>query len=116
MDLILWILIELVLIVFILACYWIVFRKAGKPGWAAIIPIYNYVVLCQVAGYSGWLALLMFVPIVNIIVVFFICLGMAKKFGQDTLFGILMFFFFPILMAVIAFSKSIQYGNVVANN
>ena len=27
--------ISLVLCVFVLVCMWIVFRKAGKPGWAA---------------------------------------------------------------------------------
>ena len=29
---------------------WKIFTKAGKPGWAAIIPVYNLVVWYQIAG------------------------------------------------------------------
>jgi hypothetical protein len=33
--------IQLAILVAILAGAWKMFEKAGKPGWAAIIPIYN---------------------------------------------------------------------------
>ena len=42
--------IYLAIIVVVIAGLWKVFAKAGKPGWAAIIPIYNLIVLIQVAG------------------------------------------------------------------
>jgi hypothetical protein len=29
---------------------WFIFVKAGEPGWAAIIPIYNYLIAIKVAG------------------------------------------------------------------
>ena len=44
---------------------WKVFAKAGKPGWAAIIPFYNIYVLCEISLGSGWLFLLSFIPCVN---------------------------------------------------
>lgn len=30
------------------------FKKAGKPGWAAIIPFYNTYVLVEIAGLNWW--------------------------------------------------------------
>jgi len=45
--------IGMIIVLFTLRCLWTVFDKAGKASWAAIIPVYNCVVLCQIAGYSG---------------------------------------------------------------
>ena len=42
--------IYLAVIVFLIASMWKVFTKAGQPGWAAIVPIYNIYVLTQIAG------------------------------------------------------------------
>lgn len=39
---------------------WRIFKKAGRHGWASIIPIYNLVVLFNVAGMSGWWTLAVF--------------------------------------------------------
>lgn len=50
----------LIFSVLTIVALWKVFVKAGKPGWAGIIPIYNTVVLLQIVGYSGWLILLFF--------------------------------------------------------
>ena len=40
----------LIIIVFYAWCGWKLYVKAGKPGWAALIPIYNYVVLLEIVG------------------------------------------------------------------
>jgi hypothetical protein len=84
-----------------IAAMWKVFEKAGHPGWAAIVPIYNLVVLCQVAGKSGWWVLLFLIPIVNIIVAIVLAFGVAKNFGKGGLFAIglllLGIIFYPIL-------------------
>lgn len=42
---------------------WKIFTKAGKPGWASLIPIYNVVVLFQVVNLSPWLILLFIVEL-----------------------------------------------------
>ena len=39
---------------FMIAAIWKVFTKAGQPGWAILIPIYNLYVLCKIAGRPGW--------------------------------------------------------------
>ena len=48
--------------------HWKIFTKAGKPGWASLIPIYNLYVLLKIIGKRGWYMLWLFVPIINIIV------------------------------------------------
>ena len=67
--------ISLVLCVFVLVCMWIIFRKAGKPGWAAIVPFYNLYVLFDITWGSGMRFLLMLIPFYNII------LGIQTRFG-----------------------------------
>jgi hypothetical protein len=90
---------------------WIVFDKAGEPGWAAIVPFYNMWVYAKVADQSGWLGLstyfLGWIPlpyvaeIIGIAIHLVLGVGVAKKFSRGILFGIglcfLPFIFFPIL-------------------
>jgi hypothetical protein len=91
--------IDLVIIVLMIAALWKVFSKAGQPGWAAIIPIFNLVVWCKVAGRPLWWVVLWFIcaPIVYII----LCIDTAKMFGKGGGFAVglilLPFIFFPIL-------------------
>ncbi len=84
-----------------LAGMWKTFSKAGKPGWACLVPIYNIVVMLQIAGRPIWWMVLLFIPIVNIVVSFVIMIDIAKAFGKGVGFGIGLAFlgiiFFPIL-------------------
>jgi hypothetical protein len=81
--------------------WWKVFSKAGQPGWASIIPIFNAYVLCKVAGRPGWWVILTFIPLVNFIIWIILCLDVAKYFGKGAGFGIglilLPIIFYPIL-------------------
>ena len=87
--------------VFYIAAMWKVYTKAGQPGWAAIIPIYNLVVLAQIAGKPVWWVLLMLIPIVNIVVAIMIWHGVSTNFGKGVGFTLglifLGFIFIPIL-------------------
>jgi hypothetical protein len=80
---------------------WKVFTKAGQPGWAAIIPIFNLYILCKVAGRPGWWLILMLIPFVNFIIAIIVCIDIAKNFGKGAGFGLglafLGFIFFPVL-------------------
>jgi hypothetical protein len=90
-------LICLAICVVILAGYWKVFTKAGQPGWAIFIPIYNIYVMCKIAGRPGWWVLI--VPLV--IPAIIVCIDIAKNFGKSVGFGLglafLSLIFFPIL-------------------
>ena len=88
-------------LVFVIIGMWKVFEKAGEPGWAAIVPIYNIFVLLKIAGKPAWWVLLYFIPVVNVIAAILVCLAVAKCFGKSDLYGIGLFFlgviFFPML-------------------
>ena len=92
---------EIALLVLLFAGMWKVFQKAGKPGWAAIIPIYNIIVLLQIAEKPLWWIVLYFIPIVNFVAVILVSIAVAKRFGKGVGFGIgialLPFVFYPIL-------------------
>ncbi|MHB8859155.1 MAG: DUF5684 domain-containing protein [Thermoleophilia bacterium] len=94
-------LVYIAVIVFLITALWVVFTKAGYPGWGAIIPIYNTYLMIKIAGKPGWWLVLMFVPIVNIVIEIMVALGIARNFGKSTGFGIglilLSFIFYPIL-------------------
>lgn len=91
----------LAFIIFMIAAMWKVFEKAGEPGWAAIIPIYNLYILVKIAGRPTWWFLLFFVPIVSIIIAFVVAFDVAKRFGKGAGFAIGMIFlpfvFYPLL-------------------
>lgn len=91
----------LLVAILMIASLWKVFAKAGEPGWAAIIPIYNTFVLLKIAGKPWWWLLLCLIPIVNFIVLIVVAMSIAGKFGKGAGFGIglvlLPFIFYPML-------------------
>lgn len=106
----------LIVLVFIIAG-WRLFSKAGKPGWAIIIPFYNLYIYTQIIQRPGWWILLYFsiaIPAVGALALVFLSivdqLRLAKVFGRSAGFGVglilLGWVFFPIL----AFSGS-QYDS-----
>jgi hypothetical protein len=94
-------LIGLVVAVIVIAALWKVFVKAGQPGWAVFVPIYNFVVILKIVGRPLWWIILFLIPLVNIVIVFIVYIDFAKSFGKGAGFGIglalLGFIFFPIL-------------------
>jgi len=98
---ILTLLIGLAVVIVVIAGVWKVFTKAGKPGWASLIPIYNAIVILEIAGRPLWWIILYLIPIVNIVVGIIVMLDLARSFGKGPGFGIglvfLSFIFFPIL-------------------
>lgn len=90
-----------VVLIGVIAGLWKVFDKAGKPGWAAIVPIYNIIVWLEIVGKPIWWIILLFIPIVNFVVLIILSIALAEKFGKGAGFGIgiafLGFIFIPIL-------------------
>jgi hypothetical protein len=93
--------IEIALVVVIIAGAWKTFAKAGEPGWAVLIPIYNTIVFLKIAGKPIWWILLLMIPLVGIVFAIMACIDFAKAFGKGAGFAIglvlLGFIFFPIL-------------------
>lgn len=102
---------SLIFAVLVIAGMWKAFIKAGKPGWAAIVPIYNVIVMIQVAGRPVWWIFLLLIPLVNIIVEVIIALDIAKAFGKSVLFGIFgLIFFSPIGWLMLGFGDAKYVG------
>lgn len=95
---------------------WIIYRKAGKQGWAAIVPLYRQIVMYQICRLSPWLMLLWLVPVFGWIAMFIIAIMkrfcLANSFGKGALFGFGLLFLQPIFQSVLAFNSKIVYeGN-----
>lgn len=87
---------------------WKTFQKAGKPGWASIVPIYNLIVLMEIIGRPVWWVALYFlsvIPFVGSLAVLVVAVinmnDLAKSFGKGTGFTVLLvllpFVAFPML-------------------
>ena len=87
--------------IFMIIAMWKIFTKAGKPGWASIIPIYNIWVMLEVVGRPGWWLLLLLIPGVNFVIGIILMVDLAKSFGKGGGFAVglllLPYVFFPIL-------------------
>lgn len=100
----------LVFYALIVVANWKIFTKAGKPGWASIIPFYNLYVLFEIAGMNGWLFLLLCLPIVNIVMMIMLYIKLAKAFGKGTGFIIGLIFLPNIFTLILAFGSSQYQG------
>lgn len=98
----------LALVVLMIATGWKIFVKAGKPGWASIIPIYNIIVLLEIVGKPVWWVILMLIPFVNIVVGIILMIELAKAFGKGTGYGLGLVFLGIIFGPMLAFGDA-QY-------
>jgi hypothetical protein len=93
--------IYLTLLVLVVVGGWKVFVKAGQPGWAVLVPIYNVYVFLKVAGKPWWWLLLLLIPFVGLVVAIIATVAFAQRFGKGGGFAVgmifLPFIFYPIL-------------------
>ena len=117
-----WLVIILAVAVFAIIVQWKIFTKAGKPGWAAIVPVYNVIVLLDIIGYKWYYVFCLClgaIPIVGSIALLLFGITMniklAKSFGKDVGFGIGLLFLSLIFQSILAFSKDINYVGPAVN-
>jgi len=138
------VLLALIIVVCILTVVgrWKVFKKAGKEGWEALIPVYSDWVYVEISGVNWWYFLLiimptltMFVknnsiisvisPLISMVGYFFCNYNISKRFHKDTGTAILLTLFPIIVLLVIGVSKKYVWdssvvlspnGPVVSNN
>ena len=102
------------------------FKKAGRPGWAAFVPVYNSWVLFEISGKPGWWSLAfvgVFIPLIGLIFLaayyvlsLLAALELAKHFGKSTVFAVLgLWFFSPVGYIILAFDDS-KYQAVPATS
>ena len=107
---------------------WKMYVKAGRPGWAAIIPVYNWWVWVEMIGRPRWWfwalvasVLLSWIPIVGIILslLMFVlyllgCLDMAKAFGRGSGTGIGLWLVPFVFAPILGFGDAQYVGPVAA--
>lgn len=109
-----WTLFWLAFAVLMIVAMWKVFVKAGKPGWAAIVPIYNIIVLLEIIGRPIWWIFLFIIPFVNLVMAIIVMLDLAKAFGKSVMFAIFgLVLFSPIGWLMLGFGKD-QYTQPTA--
>ncbi len=114
MGLFFWIL-SMALSILMIISLWKIFKKAGKPGWASIIPIYNIYIMCEIAEKEWWYVLLSCVPFANIYAMIVLYNGMAKRFGKSGGFVAGMILLPVIFFPMLAFGKDAAIVNNQSN-
>ena len=107
-------LIYLAVFVVIIIGMWKIYSKAGKPGWASIVPIYNIIVLLEIIGRPVWWIVLMFIPLVNLVIGVITALDLAKSFGKGAGFGLGLIFLSPIFYPILGFGSAQYKGPAAA--
>lgn len=92
---------SIVISIIILISMCVLFTKAIRSWWGALIPFYNIYVMCKITRISGWNFLWIFIPIANLIFGIVLTVKFGRVFNKGLLFnlGLLIFpfIFYPIL-------------------
>jgi len=102
--------IGLVWFIISLAALWKIFVKMGEPGWKGIIPIYSQYIIFTRAGKPGWWVILLFVPCINYVALWFLADSLGDLFGKGTGYKIALFLLSPIMYLVLGFGDSRYVG------
>lgn len=105
---------QVILLLFILILpivgNWLLFQKAGKPGWAAIIPIYATIVWLEVIGKPWYWLLLFLIPYVNLIFLIWAFNLTSKSFGKGVGFTIGLILLPGIFLPILGLGSSKYIG------
>ncbi|MDB4335011.1 DUF5684 domain-containing protein [bacterium] len=89
---------------------WKIYTKAGKPGWACIIPVYNLIVLLEIVGKPLWWIILLLIPGVNIVILIIIMNLLSKSFGKGVGFTLGLIFLGIIFIPILGFGSAKYVG------
>lgn len=102
----------LAFVILIIVANWKIYEKAGKPGWASIIPIYNFVILLEIVGKPIWWLFLMLIPGVNFIFGIWTINLLAKSFGKNEGFTLGLIFLSVVFYPILGFGDAKYQGPV----
>ena len=106
-------------LILLLVGMWKVFVKAGRPGWACLMPGYNLLVALQIAGIPAWwllLTLLAFLPSPEPIkiaaawgtlgLLIWFNARLARRFGEGAHIAVGLTFMAPLFWCWLGFSDA----------
>lgn len=102
----------LALCVLVLVANWRIYTKAGRPGWAAIVPFYNMYCLFDMALGNGWLFLLTFVPCVGVVMNIVMYVKLSQAFGMSGAFAVGLIFLPYVFLPILGFGDAEYIGPV----
>ena len=102
--------IALLLIALMIVAIWILFKKAGKPGWAAVVPFYDQYTLYEITWGNGWRFLMLLIPIYNIVLAILTYIRLAKAFGKDEGYAVGLVFLPQVFVPMLAFGSAAYHG------
>lgn len=106
-----WLVLIFILVIVLIAAYWRIYEKAGKPGWASLIPIYNVIVLLEIVGKPWWwLFLMIFVPGGSLIWGIWTTNLLSKSFGKTEGFTVGLLLLSVIFYPILAFGNAEYKG------
>ncbi|WP_341907650.1 DUF5684 domain-containing protein [Fluviicola taffensis] len=85
---------------------WKVYEKANKPGWAAIVPVYNLIILLEIAKKPTWWVAMYFVPFANIVFMIMTMNSVSKNFGKDEGFTVGLVLLGVVFWPILAFGSA----------
>ena len=100
----------LLIAAFYIYTYWRIFEKAGQPGWATLIPIYNTLIMLRIVGKPWWWILLFLIPGVNMVFAIWMVNLLSLSFGKGVGFTLGLLFLSPIFYPILAFSNAEYQG------
>ncbi len=107
-------LVYILLLAVLIVAMWKIFVKAGKPGWASIVPIYSVVVLLEIVGRPVWWIVMLLIPFVNFVFIFILMIDLAKSFGKGVGFALGLIFISPVFLPVLGFGSARYRGPAAA--
>ncbi len=104
------------LILLLIIAQWKVFSKAGQPGWAALIPVYNIIVLLEIVGRpTWWVAGFLLCPPAAAIMGIILAIDLAKSFGKSNGFAAGLILLGPIFLLILGFGSAQYQGPPAAS-
>ncbi len=110
--LIVWYIVLLALAILVIVARWKIFVKAGKPGWAAIVPFYNLYCLYDMSFGNGWLFLLTVVPCVGWVMSIIMYVKLSQAFGLSGAFAVGLIFLPYVFLPILGFGSAEYIGPV----
>ncbi|MCF6242354.1 MAG: DUF5684 domain-containing protein [Bacteroidales bacterium] len=102
-------------LVLIIASGWKIFEKAGQPGWAVLIPIYNAIIMLKIVGKPWWWLFLMMIPYVGMVWGIWTINLLSKSFGKSEGFTVGLVLLGIVFFPMLAFGDAQYQGPAAAD-
>ncbi len=105
-----WYFVALVIGVISIVSLWRLYKMAGHPGWASLVPFYNNYVMFDIVYGKGVYFLGLLIPVVGQLWALYTLFKFAKCYNKSDAFAVGLIFFSPVFLPMMAFSGNTYYS------